>query len=335
MSQDAKISVIVPVYNVEEYLPRCVESILAQSYRNLEIILVEDGTKDHSGAICDACARQDARVRVIHKENGGLSSARNAGIDAATGEYIAFVDSDDWIEPDMYEKMMALMEKYAVSLVCAGRWDVSSEAGEKRLGLCPPREEVISGEELVRRIFHWENVDSAAWDKLYHRSLFDSVRYPLGVICEDVPTTYRIALNAGQAAMLPEPVYNYFHRPGSITTAAVSEKTFHFSQHTARIYPYIRENYPGIADAARYLRVRSLAYNLLTLELAGADARKRFAEEYSLSRKELRCHVGFLLTSPLLGKQERATDLLLAAGLYRPLRSVYHRAKKNEQKAAE
>ena len=220
MNQSPRISVIVPVYNVEQYLPRCVESILAQTYENLEILLVDDGTKDNSGAICDAYARQDARVKAIHKKNGGLSSARNAGIDAATGEYLSFVDSDDWIEPDMYEKMMALMEKYGVRLVCAGRWDVSSETGEKTLGLCPPKEEAISGEELVRRIFHWENIDSAAWDKLYHKSLFASVRYPLGVICEDVPTTYRIALDAGQAAMLPCPVYNYYHRPGSITSSS-------------------------------------------------------------------------------------------------------------------
>lgn len=104
MNQSPRISVIVPVYNVEQYLPRCVESILAQTYENLEILLVEDGTKDNSGAICDAYARQDARVKAIHKENGGLSSARNAGIDAATGDYLSFVDSDDWIEPDMYEK---------------------------------------------------------------------------------------------------------------------------------------------------------------------------------------------------------------------------------------
>ena len=112
MNQNPRISVIVPVYNVEQYLPRCVESILAQTYENLEILLVDDGTKDNSGAICDAYARQDARVKAIHKKNGGLSSARNAGIDASTGEYLSFVDSDDWIEPDMYEKMMALMEKY-------------------------------------------------------------------------------------------------------------------------------------------------------------------------------------------------------------------------------
>ena len=324
MDQNVCISVIVPVYNVEEYLPRCVESILAQTYGNLEILLVEDGTKDNSGAICDAYARQDHRVKVIHKENGGLSSARNAGIDVAKGEYLSFVDSDDWIEPDTYERMMAAAKKYGVRLVCAGRYDVSSDTGEKRKGLCPPREEVISGEELVRRIFHWENIDSAAWDKLYHRSLFSSIRYPLGMICEDVPTTYRIALDAGQAAMLPCPVYNYYHRPGSITTASVSPKTFHFSRHTAEIYPYIRDNYPEIKDHARYLRARSLAYNLITLDLAGKDEREKFADEYHASRKELRKHIGFLLKSPLFGRQERLTDLLLAWGLYLPLRKVYH-----------
>ena len=237
----------------------------------------------------------------------------------------------------MYEKMMALMEKYSVRLVCAGRWDVSSETGEKTLGLCPPKEEAISGEELVRRIFHWENIDSAAWDKLYHRSLFASARYPLGVICEDVPTTYRIALDAGQAAMLPCPVYNYYHRPGSITSSSVSEKTFHFSKHTEEIYPFIRDNYPEIADAARYLRVRSLAYNLLTLDLADKDTRQKFADEYRLSRKALCRHISFLLTSPLFGRQERVTDLLLAAGLYRPMRGLYHgvRPGKTDAKSAE
>ena len=337
----AAISVIVPIYKVEAFLHRCVDSILAQTFADFDLVLVDDGSPDSCGDICEEYARKDGRIHVIHQKNGGLSAARNTGIDWAQtnsgSQWLAFVDSDDWIEPDMYEKMMALMEKYSVRLVCAGRWDVSSETGEKTLGLCPPKEEVISGEELVRRIFHWENIDSAAWDKLYHRSLFASARYPLGVICEDVPTTYRIALDAGQAAMLPCPVYNYYHRPGSITSSSVSEKTFHFSRHTAEVYPFIRDNYPGIADAARYLRVRSLAYNLLTLDLADKDTRQKFAEEYRLSRKALCRHISFLLTSPLFGRQERVTDLLLAAGLYRPMRGLYHgvRPGKTDAKSAE
>ena len=328
MDQDILISVIVPVYNVEEYLPRCVDSLLSQTYEKLEIILVDDGTKDASDKICDAYAARDPRVKVIHKENGGLSSARNAGIDIASGEYLAFVDSDDWIEPDTYAHMLGVALKYGVKLVCAGRYDVKSQTGEKKLGLCPPREEVISGMELTRRIFLWDNVDSAAWDKLYHRSLFREIRYPLGKICEDVPTTYRIALNAGKIAMCDKPVYNYFHRPGSITTASVSEKTFHFSEHTAAIYPWVRENHPQLEPEARYLRVRSLVYNLQSLELAGEEAKKTFVHRYHDSRRELRTHISFILKSTFFSRKERTTNVMLALGLYGIFRSVYHALKR-------
>ena len=120
MEQSPCVSVIVPVYKVAAYLPRCVDSILAQTWRNLEIILVDDGSPDECGSICDVYAEKDPRIRVIHKENGGLSSARNAGLDTASGEYIGFVDSDDWIEPEMYARMLALMEKYDAKMVCAG-----------------------------------------------------------------------------------------------------------------------------------------------------------------------------------------------------------------------
>ena len=119
------ISVIVPIYKVEAYLRQCVDSILAQTYTDLDIVLVDDGSTDNCPAICDAYARKDARVQVVHKPNGGLMSARQAGLRVAKGEYVGFVDGDDWIEPDMYEKMMALMEKYGVRLVCAGRWQRS------------------------------------------------------------------------------------------------------------------------------------------------------------------------------------------------------------------
>lgn len=327
MEKKPLISVIVPVYNVEEYLPRCVDSILAQTYENLEIILVDDGTKDNAGSLCDTYAGKDTRVKVIHKTNGGLSSARNAGIDIAQGTYLAFVDSDDWIEPDAYEIMMAAAQKYNVKLVCAGRYDVDSEQGEKIPGLCPPGEEVISGAELVRRMFVWENIDSAAWDKLYHRELFREIRYPVGRVCEDVPTTYKIALDAGSAAMCPKPIYNYFHRPGSITMSSVSEKTFHFSEHAGAVYDHIRAHYPEITEHARYLRVRSLSYNLLTLDLADGQTRARFSAQYGHSRRELAKHMVFFLRSPLFGRQERLTNLFLVLGIYRPLRRLYHRVK--------
>lgn len=148
MEQKPLISVIVPIYRVERYLSKCVESILNQTYRHLEIILVDDGSPDGSGAICDEFAEKDSRIRVIHKENGGLSDARNAGIQVAGGEYLAFVDGDDWIEPDMYEAMLGLTEKYGAKLVCAGRYDENDSTGEMVIGLCPQREEALPGTEV-------------------------------------------------------------------------------------------------------------------------------------------------------------------------------------------
>lgn len=327
MNRENLISVIVPVYNVEAYLARCVDSILAQTYAHLEVILVDDGSKDGCGAICDAYAAKDSRVRVIHKENGGLSSARNAGLDAASGAYIAFVDSDDWIEPDAYENLMRLMEKYQVKLVCGGRYDVEAATGKKTLGLCPSKEECISSEELAGRIFLWDGCDSSACDKLYHSSLLKSFRYPEGKVCEDVPVTYRIVLQAEKAALSDRPVYNYYHRPGSISkTSAITEKTFHFSHHTEEIYPYIRDHHPAIEAQTRYLRVRSLSHILLLLEQSDAEVRRKFRQEYRHARKELKKHTAFFLKSPYFGKKEKITNLLLNLGLYRFLRPIFHRA---------
>lgn len=323
MERQPLLSVIVPVYKVEEFLPRCVDSILDQTYANLEIILVDDGSPDRCGAICDAYAQKDSRIRVIHKENGGLSSARNAGLDVAAGEYIAFLDSDDWIEPEAYEWMLALAERYGVKMIVAGRYDVYGE--ERTLGLCPEREEKISGEELAGRIFRWDHCDSAAWDKLYHRSLWETARYPMGKICEDVPVTYRIALEAGEAVMCDKPFVNYYHRPGSITTSSVSDKNFHFAEHTAAIYPYIRDNHPAIADQARYQRVRSLSHMLLLLDTADKATREKYRDQYKALRKQLGEHTGFICKCGWFGKKEIITNLLLILGAYRTLRPIFHK----------
>ena len=242
MAQETMLSVIIPVYNVEEYLAKCVDSILNQSYTNLEVILVNDGSKDSSGSICDAFAQKDSRVRVIHKENGGLSSARNAGIEAAKGEYITFVDSDDWIEADAYAHLLELMQRYQVKLVCGGNYDVDGETGVKTLGICPGKEELVTTEEFVGRMFKWQGCDSSACDKIYHKSLLENFRYPEGRVCEDVAVTYKIVLGTDRAVFSERPFYNYYHRPGSITISTaqeISDKTFHFSQHTEEIYSYI------------------------------------------------------------------------------------------------
>ena len=326
MSQETLLSVIIPVYNVEEYLAKCVDSILNQTYRNLEVILVNDGSKDGSGSICDDFVQKDSRVRVIHKENGGLSSARNAGMDAAKGEYISFIDSDDWIETDSYEHLLGLMEKYQVKLVCGGNWDVDGATGEKTLGICPKKEELVTGEEFVGKMFLWDGCDSSVCDKIFHRSLLENFRFPEGQVSEDVAITYKIVLGAERAVLSEYPFYNYYHRVGSISrTVEITDKFFHFSRHTANIYNDIREHHPSIEPQARYLRVKSLSHILLNLEQAEETVRTKFADEYRFARKELKKHMGFILTTPYFGKKEKITAFLLDLGLYRTLRPIFHR----------
>lgn len=128
--ENPSISIIVPVYNIEEYLPRCIESILRQTYTNLQLVLVDDGSKDRSGALCDEYAKKDSRILVVHKENGGSSSARNRGIEVATGEYLGFVDSDDYVEPDMYGKMVTAILENGCNIVQVAR-DEKDERGNK------------------------------------------------------------------------------------------------------------------------------------------------------------------------------------------------------------
>lgn len=309
------ISVIIPVYNVSKYLRRCINSVRTQAHVK-EILLIDDGSTDDSGILCDAYAAMEPLVKVLHKENGGLSSARNAGLDLAQGEYVAFVDSDDFLEPGAYEKLLSCAQRHEADLVCAGRSDLIGGIGDKTLGLCPETEETITGPEFVARMFTWQGVDSAAWDKLYKRSLFDGLRYPEGKICEDVPVTYRAALKANKVALLPEPVYVYYHRPGSITTAPVSQKSFHFAAHTQAICQDIKARCPEILPQARYLRVWSLAHPMMLCQESGQV--HAFRREYRACKRALAKELPFFLTSPLLSGKEKLHDLLLVLGLFGP-----------------
>ena len=322
MQENPLVSVIVPVYNVEAYLPRCIDSILSQTYENLEILLVNDGSRDSSGAICEEYAKRDSRIRVFHKENGGQSTARNLALDEMRGEYVTFVDSDDWIELDAYSPMMELIQKEQVKLVSAGRYDVSARTGEKKLGLCPGNQEVLTAEEMLGRLFTWDGCDSSPCDKLFHRSLFDGVRFPTRSNCEDVAIVYKLVEAAGKAALLDKPIYNYYHRPGSTSYTSLSERTFYFEEYTETILPYIQQKFPSIYDQARYFRVRSLVYSVLSVDLAAPEDRNAYVTRGRKSRTALRKQLPFILRYPGFSGKEKLTNLLLAWNLYRPLRKL-------------
>lgn len=216
------VSVIVPAYRVEQYLTRCVESILAQTYPHLEVILVDDGSPDGSGALCDALAARDERIKVIHKENGGLSDARNAGIEAATGEYLMFVDGDDYIAPDMALKLLAAMtESGADAAICNFRLvadDPDDGTYEAKNTDLPIRDEVISGRAVLEekllgpKSWYWV----IACNKLYKKSIFKEVRFPVGKLHEDEFSLFDIMSRCERLACVPDMLYCYVQREGSI-----------------------------------------------------------------------------------------------------------------------
>ena len=216
-----KISVIIPVYKVEQYLDRCVKSVLEQSYTNLEIFLVDDGSPDSCGAMCDQWAEKEPRIRVIHKENGGLSDARNAGLDAATGEYIVFIDSDDYIAADMIQNLYrALKENDADMSICNFCYvdENGSLLAEESQG-SPLEDEVLTGPEAIAKeadYLHKGWYYIFTWNKLYKKCLFHDVRFPKGKLSEDDYTAHRVFQQCKRIATIRYVGYYYVQRGGSI-----------------------------------------------------------------------------------------------------------------------
>lgn len=213
-----QISVIVPVYKVEEYLHRCVDSILDQTFRDFELILVDDGSPDGCPAICDEYAAQDDRVQVIHQENGGLSAARNAGIDwvfvHSDSQWFSLVDSDDWVHPRYLECLLDAAVKKNVAVSICGYAETS---GEEPLVLATD----MAPQSWVPEDFYVANNVNAtiAWGKLYRRECFTTLRYPVGKLHEDEFVTYRILFGSDNIAAVPAPLYCYYGNPESITTS--------------------------------------------------------------------------------------------------------------------
>lgn len=232
------ISVIVAVYNIEKYIVRCIESIINQSYRELEIILVDDGSTDASGKICDAYAEKDERIKVIHRENGGLSAARNTGIEQASGQFIAFVDGDDWIDSVMYQEMAEQAEKNGADFVaCRYRCIYRDSEKDGSTG------KVIVFTEPFSMLIQYLKEDEAfliqhaAWNKLYRRDLLGDERFPEGRWYEDVVFSAKILSRVQKGVYLDKALYNYVcEREDSIMNAGMTERIF-----TDRIPAYLEK----------------------------------------------------------------------------------------------
>lgn len=242
------IAVIVPVYNVAPYLERCVNSIREQIYTNLEIILVDDGSTDNSGAMCDAYAHDDTRIKVIHQTNGGLSAARNAGLANATAQYVTFVDSDDYVDKDYVSLMHNTMQETGVPLVVCGVKKINLD-GTITTTADGAKFVVTPREALLIMLPGGNIVSDSAYSKLYKSSLFEQVKFPVGHLCEDAAIMHLLLEQCDKVAIYALPIYNYCLRTDSLTNGTSRTATLpDFWFFHERAIAYAREKYPADRD---------------------------------------------------------------------------------------
>lgn len=248
----AAISVIVPIYKVEAFLHRCVDSILAQTFSDFDLVLVDDGSPDNCGAICEEYARKDGRIHVIHQKNGGLSAARNAGIDWALANsdsrWLAFVDSDDWVHPDFLRRLYTMVQETGCLLSACGYFQ--TEGGDlPAMGASAYR--ILSADDYYCPDEAGENVPAISCAKLYHKSLFSSLRYPVGKLHEDQFTTYLAVYGAGTVAVTEEKLYAYYQNPQGIMRSDWNPGRMHALEAFEQQIAYAEEkNNPRLLEKA-------------------------------------------------------------------------------------
>ena len=283
------VSVIVPVHNGERFLRACLDSILHQTYQDLEILLVDDGSTDASGAICDEYAAQEERVTAVHQKNGGLSAARNAGLERAQGTYLCFVDSDDFLNSRMLETLCRDLQEQDADVAVVGFRMFEREEELAPAELAVPVQ-CMTGREAIRSTLVSDELGDFAWNKLYKRELFRDIRYPLGRMMEDQGTTYRIFQQCSKVVYRPVPLYYYYQRPDSI----LHRRNMKFYEDKLDMgyqkYRAIREAYPGMPENdAAMLSVVEHCYPYLMQDTVRRAKMEAFLQECDPAAAKLLC----------------------------------------------
>ena len=257
-----KVSIIIPVYNVKEYLRRCFESILDQTFSAYEVIVVDDGSTDGGGLLCDELGARDARVRVFHQENGGLSAARNAGLARARGEYIAFLDSDDYVMPNFLERLLKTAETQNADIVMC-QYQILLPNG-KILFKHPGRNQVLSAPQAIRRLYRDVSVHHFAWNKLYKRALFFEAGFSFpSMIFEDIASVHELFHQADKVVFIQDILYNYCQRKNSLFATIHSRRLNDYVRAMEMTKEYLERN--GLFSAYRAAFHFGLTHTLLTV----------------------------------------------------------------------
>lgn len=281
---ESKISVIVPIYNVEDYLNECVDSLIEQDYSNLEIILVDDGSTDQCGSICDEYAIKDSRIKVIHKQNGGLSDARNAGIDVATGDYITFVDSDDVLSSDYISYLLNLLTEANADMACCQRTEIDAKSRYKKGYITPCNK--ITVFDNVENALVAKEIDTVAWGKLYTKDLFQGIRYPVGRLHEDIFTTYKLIDRCKKIVVGQEGKYLYRVRQNSISNINFTHKHMDIVYGKLEYAKFINQKYPNLSGKAN----ADVVYGACVCAVRMAKANYKNKDDIDFIQKQIRLH---------------------------------------------
>lgn len=289
------ISIIVPVYGVEEYLDRCIKSLVNQKNVNIEIILVDDGAIDRSPQICDAWAKRDDRIKVIHKQNGGLSDARNTGIKIANGRYIAFVDSDDWIEQNLYRTLLDAINKTKSDIACCKIARVQANASNFRTEKLSGNYEIYSTNEAMYELIMDRKIQQVVWNKLYKREALENIWFEVGKYNEDEFWSYQVIGQARQVVVVDYVGYYYLQRSSSIMGSRYSARRLDAVEAKTLRQSYLEKFYPSLEFIGKinllytclYHGQQVLKYMEKTDEKNAMDKLQKTFRSYRLKNKEI------------------------------------------------
>lgn len=289
------ISVIVPVYNIEKYITRCVESILQQTYENLQIILVNDGSTDNSGKVCDELALRDKRVEVYHKENGGASSARNVGLEKASGKYIGFVDGDDYIEKDMYAVLYAEAKRHRADMVSCGYYE---EFDDKINVMCYNEEIMVLDKiEAYEALFSNKAIiGCSCCNKLFKRNVIENKRYKEGIEGEDLELMYRLLDGMKKIVSVNEIKYHYVHRADSVTMTSFKKKNVVIVDILEEMVTFIKQNYEEVVLQAYAYQLKWLIEGIGAILMS--PAKRELKEEKRTFDTTIRKNFKFYWKNP-------------------------------------
>ena len=315
-----KVSIIVPVYNVETYLSYCVDSLRQQTYKNIEIILVDDGSTDSSGEICDQYAREDDRIKVLHIENGGLSNARNTGVKESSTDWIVFIDSDDYYDHRAIEYLVKLRDKYRVDLVATPVIEVRDYENSDFLG---DFREKYSGKldrrTALEQMFYGNYVGTHSGGKLYKKEILLRFPYPNGMLYEDLSLAYEHIASCENIAVSALNLYKYYRRPGSIVNSKYSDRLLDFYKAMEWNRSYIERDYPNDKEMRRALNVR---YVFNGLHVVHAMLSSGMYSDVNKIRKEYIRYFNDIIPNPnITGKNKvKYLMLLVSPKLYEKIR---------------